>query len=133
MKRLFSLAVLVVMSVSSGAGSAQNAEMPVPPSGVIGVTPEMLSPEYWITRTPDANRVLLTPLTSGRALGCWLRAVEQQTKDDMKRQILNTACSRISNYQLFSSRKVAFRQVRLKFPITPFQRRTVCSATRDFP
>lgn len=46
----------------SGGGFSQSTELPVPPSGVIGVAPEMLSSEYWIARTQDANRVLMTPV-----------------------------------------------------------------------
>lgn len=40
--------------------SGQDAPLSVPPSGVIGVTQQMLSPEYWIARASNANRLLMT-------------------------------------------------------------------------
>lgn len=33
--------------------------LPIPPSGVIGTDDAMLSPEYWVARTTDANQVVL--------------------------------------------------------------------------
>ena len=60
MKRLCIVSALVGTQLGASFGVGQKPPMPVPPSGVIGVTEKMLSADYWIARIPDANRVLMS-------------------------------------------------------------------------
>lgn len=51
--------LLAGAAASSNLRAAQN--LPVPPSGVLGVGPAQLTPEFWIGLRPQPDTVLLTP------------------------------------------------------------------------
>lgn len=57
------LLVLLALAAASAANASGASEsLPVPASGVIGMTdPAMLTPQYWLARTPAADKVLMTP------------------------------------------------------------------------
>jgi len=50
MKQIIALSACILMLGSPRYESAQNTALAVPPSGVIGVTDAMLSPQYWIAK-----------------------------------------------------------------------------------
>ena len=49
-----------LLSVAIPAIGANNPSLVIPPSGVIGVKGRMLSPGFWIARTANANKILMT-------------------------------------------------------------------------
>ncbi len=53
-------ATILALAVPFSA-SGQLVSERVPPSGVIGIDDAMLSPGYWVARTPQADAVLMTP------------------------------------------------------------------------
>jgi cell wall-associated NlpC family hydrolase len=52
---------LLTVALFAGAGGASSMarDLAVPPSGVIGVSDEQLSADYWLSRLPDADKLVL--------------------------------------------------------------------------
>lgn len=48
-----------LLALAAGGACAAPRDMPVPPSGILGVTDAQLSPEYWVARLPDADKPVL--------------------------------------------------------------------------
>ena len=51
--------LLAAMLALSLGGTAAARDMPVPPSGILGMSDTQLSPEFWVARLPDADKVVL--------------------------------------------------------------------------
>ena len=52
---------LAVALFSSTAALALGADLPIPPSGVIGFSAPMMAPDYWIARAAAPNALLMSP------------------------------------------------------------------------
>jgi cell wall-associated NlpC family hydrolase len=51
--------LLAAMLALSLGGTVAARDMPVPPSGILGISDAQLSPEFWVARLPDADKVVL--------------------------------------------------------------------------
>ena len=51
--------LLVAMLALSLGGPVAARDIPVPPSGILGISDAQLSPEFWVARLPDADKVVL--------------------------------------------------------------------------
>ncbi len=64
MQKISALLVVAAMFGTTGccaqAAAAERATLPIPPSGVIGVTEAMLSPDFWIARAATPDKLLMT-------------------------------------------------------------------------
>ena len=59
---LQSIGVFLIFScVTTASTLSQDVTPVIPPSGVIGIDEAMLSPEYWIAKAPDPDKVLMSP------------------------------------------------------------------------
>ncbi|MGN6236127.1 C40 family peptidase [Dyella sp.] len=52
---------LLLAGAAASPGLHAEQSLPVPPSGVLGVGPAQLTPEFWINLRPQSDTVLLTP------------------------------------------------------------------------
>lgn len=55
------LAVSLFLLLPWSACHAHQQPLPVPPSGVIGVTTNELSPDFWVARAPHGDKILMNP------------------------------------------------------------------------
>jgi len=51
--------LFAAMFALSLGSTAAGRDMPVPPSGIVGISDAQLSPEFWVARLPDADKVVL--------------------------------------------------------------------------
>src|SRR6266567_8342936 len=58
--RIMTQICILAISVLATGLNAQETKTSAHETGIIGVEEEMLAPDYWIERTPDVNRVLMT-------------------------------------------------------------------------
>lgn len=51
----------LVLALACTHAFSYDATLPIPPSGVIGVQENMLTPDYWIAKLPSPNKLLMEP------------------------------------------------------------------------
>jgi cell wall-associated NlpC family hydrolase len=51
--------LLAAMLALSLGGPVAARDMPIPPSGILGISDAQLSPEFWVARLPDADKIVL--------------------------------------------------------------------------
>ena len=59
MKMLRPTLLATLLALSFGSMPVAAADMPVPPSGVMGITDAQLTPEFWVARLDDAEKPVL--------------------------------------------------------------------------
>ena len=59
MKMLRPALLATLLALSLGSMPIAAADMPVPPSGVMGITDAQLTPDFWVARLEDADKPLL--------------------------------------------------------------------------
>ena len=51
----------LVLALACTHAFSYDSTLPIPPSGVIGVQQDMLSPDYWIAKLPSPNKAMMEP------------------------------------------------------------------------